>query len=229
MYRFQLFDAVHWTVLGLDLLLFVLLYAFRRRLRKGRARRWIPPILGTALLLLEGGGQLFRLATGTVDPRYTLPLHLCDLSLLLAALMLFTRKESLFRVTWFLGLGGASQALLTPNLEYGFPQVLFFQFFASHSLVAAACLWGAFVEGWKPDFRSVLQAFAVANLAAALVYPVNLALGSDYFFLNGKPASASLLDLLGPWPWYLIPMEGIVFLVFVLLWLPFAHKKTRRR
>ncbi len=37
-----------------------------------------------------------------------------------------------------------------------------------------------------------------------------------------KPGTASLFDLMSPWPWYLLQAEVLGFVLFSLLYLPFA-------
>ena len=40
-------------------------------------------------------------------------------------------------------------------------------------------------------------------------------------FLRAKPVTGSALDLLGPWPWYILSVEGMGLALFLLLYLPF--------
>jgi uncharacterized membrane protein YwaF len=54
----------------------------------------------------------------------------------------------------------------------------------------------------------------------AVVMGFNALVGTNYGFLNGKPEGASQLDRLGPWPYYLIPLQAIGLAMFLLLgWL----------
>ncbi len=62
-----------------------------------------------------------------------------------------------------------------------------------------------------------------------VVYFINLALGSNYLFIMHKPETASLLDVLGPWPWYILSMEALGFVIFFLLYLPWLVKDLRAR
>jgi hypothetical protein len=42
------------------------------------------------------------------------------------------------------------------------------------------------------------------------VFAFNVVVGTNYGYLNAKPSAASALDLLGPWPWYLLAEVVIV-------------------
>ena len=67
------------------------------------------------------------------------------------------------------------------------------------------------------------------NVYMVLVEVVNFALGSNYMFIARKPDVPTLIDFLGPWPWYIIPLEAIGFAVCLLLYLPFAIRDWRSR
>jgi uncharacterized membrane protein YwaF len=67
------------------------------------------------------------------------------------------------------------------------------------------------------------------NIYAAIIYPINMLLGTNFLYINGKPATASILDMLPAWPYYLIYMELIGIVVFMLLYLPFIIKDWRAR
>ena len=52
--------------------------------------------------------------------------------------------------------------------------------------------------------------------------------GTDYFFLRAKPADPSLLDFLGPWPWYILSTEGVALILFLLIYLPVRRSRERK-
>jgi uncharacterized membrane protein YwaF len=58
---------------------------------------------------------------------------------------------------------------------------------------------------------------------AAFVTPANLALGTNYMYLRHKPAVATPLDWMGPWPVYLAVGGLVAFALFQLLALPFRR------
>jgi hypothetical integral membrane protein (TIGR02206 family) len=53
--------------------------------------------------------------------------------------------------------------------------------------------------------------------------------GANYGFLRAKPPQASLLDLLGPWPWYILALDALAVVLFTLLYLPFLRRPSPAR
>jgi len=118
-------------------------------------------------------------------------------------------------------LAGATMALLTPNLWEPFPSFGTVQFFVDHGLIVASVLFLAWSGLMRPRAWSVARAMVVLNVLAALIGVFNFVYKTDYMYLRAKPRNASLLDLLGPWPWYLVATEFVALALFLLLYLPF--------
>lgn len=174
----------------------------------------------------------WQLANGLWSPRYSLPLHLCTLSVPLAALMLATRNRILFQLLYFWGFAGATQALLTPDLQasgFNAPHFVYWIFWTSHGTILWAVLFAMAAWGYRPTWRSIGVAFVATNLVLIPVGLVNWLTGGNYMFIARKPDYATLLDLLGPWPWYIIPLQLIALAAFVLVYLPLALRDLARR
>jgi len=219
-FRFNWLSPPHLSALAAIISLNALIYLVRTRLTQP-ARTYLRLALAILLILQEVLLQLWELGAGIWSVDNSLPLQLCSLSLILTSLMLLTRSAGLYQVVYFWGVAGATQALLTPDIYYGFPHFAFLQFFTAHGLIVTGCLWMTFVEGCRPSFSSLGKAFLVTNLYAALVAVFNSLTGSNYLYLCQKPANPSLLDYLGVWPWYILSLEGLALTMFFLSVLPF--------
>ncbi len=69
-----------------------------------------------------------------------------------------------------------------------------------------------------------LGSFVCINIFAGIVFKINEILGTNYMYINYKPAFSSPLDFFGPWPHYIIIVE-IIYVVFgIICWLPFKKK-----
>lgn len=156
-----------------------------------------------------------------------LPFHLCDVATLTAGFALLTKRPLLGAMTYFWGFAATTQALLTPAISMGFPHFPFVMFFIQHFAIVAAALYLPFIDGWRPRqpiWRAMLEIFgwSVAYHASALC--VNTLLGTNFGFASRPPDNPSLIDHLGPWPWYLLWMQGIALVLFFLLALPWSRR-----
>ncbi|MDV2683585.1 TIGR02206 family membrane protein [Alkalihalophilus lindianensis] len=208
----------HLVVIMIFFILTVWLYIRRNKSYMGTNMR-----TGLLILLIVSEISLFvwTVSIGTWDIRYNLPFHLCTISLFFCIYMLLTNKKWVFEVVYFFGLAGALQAILTPDLFYGFPHYRFLHFFIAHIGIILSILYMVWVEKYRVTMRSVVKSFVVLNGLAAVVYLINILTGANYMFLAYKPEGASLLDFLGPHPWYILQLELIALAMFTLLYLPF--------
>jgi hypothetical integral membrane protein (TIGR02206 family) len=99
----------------------------------------------------------------------------------------------------------------------------------AHTLIVAAAITMTFVEGYRPTWKSLLRAAIGINIYMVVVMGVNVLLGSNYMFIARKPDTASLIDVLGPWPWYILSLEAIGAALLLLLYAPYAIKDWRAR
>jgi len=159
-----------------------------------------------------------------------LPLHLCDIAAMTAGFALLTKKPVLCALTYFWGLAATLQALLTPAIGLGFPSWPFITFFIQHFAIVAAALYLPVVDGWRPKqplWNDPLRVYgwSVAYLAFAL--GINTLLDTNFGFASRPPANPSLIDHLGPWPWYLFSLQAIAVTLFLLLALPLCrHRRS---
>ncbi|GAA0451400.1 TIGR02206 family membrane protein [Alkalibacillus silvisoli] len=216
-YPFELFGAPHIVMLLFTFVVAGYLYVYRKHIREKYSKAWTYSLI-TLLILGEITFHLWYLVHGEWRLAVNLPLQLSSISMYLCALMLLTKDYRLFEVTFFVSMTGAFIAMVTPELFFGYPHMRFFQFFISHMAIVIACLYMLWVEQFKPTFKSVGRAFVALNVIAFVVWNVNNLLGSNYMFLNGKPASATFLDYLGPYPWYILSLEVIALGLFVIIY-----------
>lgn len=192
-------------------------------------RKWLRKGLG--IVLLADYGSWYAYLASIHQPIFPaqLPLELCDVTLLLTAFVLLTLNPAIFDLTYNWALAGTSMALLTPNLWERFPSLSTVQFFVAHGLVVTATLYLVWSGQARPRRGSVLRAMVALNCVAAFDGAFDAIFKTDYMYLSAKPEHASLLNILGPWPWYIASSEAVAVALFLLLYLPFRKPGQSRR
>lgn len=222
---FLLFSPEHLMMIGLLIAVGIALTFLRNPIRKRPTLKlFIRWGFFTILLFGNVGYQAWSIVHAVWDARINLPFQLCSISSLVVLFFLLKPTESRFQIVYFIALIPPSLAVLTPDLLYGSPHYRFYQFFIFHITLVTTVLYYLIVEKYEPRFVSVLKAFAFINLLALPIGFLNKYLGSNYLFLEGPPASDTLLSLFGNGFWYLINLEVVMLLTFFLTYLPFYIK-----
>ncbi len=193
--------------------------------------RWIDAvaaIIALTLVVAELSWQPYVVANKTWSAAASLPVQLCDVAGFVAAAALLWRQLVLVEVAYFWGLGGTLQAVLTPDLKDHFPSFPYLQFYVTHDLVILAALFLVFGLALQPRPGAVRRIFALTVVFAIVVGLIDLATGGNYMYLRQVPASGSLLDLMGPWPWYIAAGAVLTLVVLAILNAPFRLSRLRR-
>jgi hypothetical integral membrane protein (TIGR02206 family) len=183
---------------------------------------WIKAL--AALLVVDEVSWWVFMAAGGGEPgqrAQPLPLQLCDMGIFVAAAALWTRRQLLVETTYFWALAGTIQALLTPDLPQHFPTYPYFQYYIAHGGVVATALVLVIGLRLQPRPWGFVPVAGVTIAYTAFVGLVDAVTGADYMFLRAKPSSPTLLDLLGPWPIYILSATFVAAALFALLNAPF--------
>lgn len=157
-----------------------------------------------------------------------LPFHLCSLALFLIAYLLIRRSYPVFEIAYFWALGGTLPALLTPDLRDGFPSLAYLTFFTGHGLIMLGIVYAIVVFRFRPTIASVGKTLVATVAYLPVAALINVVLGTNFLYLRQKPAQATIIDFLGPWPWYIGSLMLLGAAICLVLYLPFALAGSRR-
>ncbi len=211
-----------WYIMVGSMLVATVTITFAARVRPGHwtvaAGKGLAAVLfATALVWLVTTLSAERLSWAT-----SLPLPLCDLAAFVAGVALWTRRQVLVDLTYYWGIAGTLQGLLTPDLPVGAASYTKVEYLITHTVVVLAAVY--LVAGMRlyPARWAGLRVIAVTAVYTAIVGAVDAATGGNYMFLARRPGSVTLLNALGPWPWYLLSAAGVAVLLVAVLSAPFV-------
>ncbi|MEO3756851.1 TIGR02206 family membrane protein [Mycobacterium sp. B14F4] len=228
--EFSAYGPSHLVVLVVFAVGAVLLVWAGRRLSESQAR-----LFGRAFALLIVAAFLVALAYKIIRPdlQTSVPLQLCDVAELTAAYALWSQRHWAFALTYYWCLLLSSQALITPDVGTpaegapDFPHHLFLTFFTLHVLAVWAAVYLTWGRRNRPRWRDYRFTIVVTLVWVAFTFGFNAIAGTNYGYLNRKPPTASVLDVLGPWPFYLLAEMVIVCAVWALMTWPWERNRLR--
>lgn len=219
--QFTMYGPSHWAVIAVFAAGCVLLVWIGHRQTPSQAHI-LGRILGALTAAIYAAVLVHSLTPPTIDR--SVPLNLTDLATVAAAYALWSQRRWAVALTYYWGLVLSTQALISPVLTGpDFPDYRFLGFWSIHLLVVWAAVYLTWGRSIRPSWRGYRIAVTVTLAWAAVTFTFNRVAGTDYGFLNGKPSTPSLLDVLGPWPVYLLTAAALILTVWALMTWPWVR------
>jgi hypothetical integral membrane protein (TIGR02206 family) len=221
--QFHPYGPPHLTVIFLTIVLPFALAAVVWRTKSHRVERAIIAALSAVLVLNYVAYLIFIRSHGVLDWRQMLPLQMCDWGMVVVIVAMWTGKQRWFEVAYFWGIGGTVQAVLTPNLRFGFPDWRFICFFTSHCGIIIGVVFLMLTRRHRPYPMSIVRVFLWSEFYFLVTFIADELTGFNYGFLLHKPEAFSVLNFLSDSrPLYLLQMHGLALTFFLGLYAPFA-------
>jgi hypothetical integral membrane protein (TIGR02206 family) len=184
--------------------------------------RTLGRVLGAVTALIYAAVLVYSFIPPSIDR--SVPLQLTDLATTAGAYALWSQRHWAVALTYYWGLVLSVQALISPVLRGpDFPHYQFLAFWAIHLLVVWAAIYLTWGRGFRPTWHDYRFVVGVTVAWAVITLTFNSFAGTNYGFLNRKPDTASLLDLFGPWPLYVLVAAGLVAIVWALMTWPWER------
>jgi len=221
--QFRPYGLPHVTVIFLTIFLPFALAAIVRRSKSRRLEKIITGVLSAVLILNYVIYLIFIRSRGLVDWRQILPMQMCDWGMVVVIVAMWTGNQRWFEVAYFWGIGGTLQAVLTPNLRFGFPDWRFVSSFTSHFGILVGVIFLMLPRRYRPYPMSIVRVWLWSEFYFVVTLIVDELTGVNYGFLLHKPEAFSVLSFLSDsWGIYLLQFHLLAFVFFVVLYLPFA-------
>jgi hypothetical integral membrane protein (TIGR02206 family) len=218
---FVRFGPAHISAIALTVAIPLLLTGMTRLDHTGATARIVRALFAAtlivnkivSLILLSRGGEL------TIDA--LVPMYLCDWAAITAVITLVWPNQWTYELCYFWSLGGSLQALITPDLRYGFPYLQFVSFFVQHGAVIAAAIYMTLGMKMRPVPMSIVRVLGWSAVYFVAAMAVNALLDTNFGYLHAKPEQPSLMDYMAPWPYYLPQLVVLAFIFCLVCYLPF--------
>lgn len=163
------------------------------------------------------------------DIKNDLPFHLCNFIALFLPLFTIYRKQVIYDILLFWILAGTSHAIITPDLQQGFPNFVFFKYWYVHAGLIIFIFYATFIYKMRPNFKSIFISFLAFQGYLLLMLFINKVTGANYLYTNQKPDGETLLTHLGDWPYYIFMVELFILPYFLIIYLPFHLTRKKQQ
>jgi hypothetical integral membrane protein (TIGR02206 family) len=225
--EFKAYSPSHLVVLAIFVLGTVALLVAGPRLRGSSAERPLAVAMAWGNLVFGAASVVAGFFPFTLE--HSLPLQICDFAWIVVAWALLTFDRLASALTYYWGLTLSVQGLVQPTLTQPFPDLEFFVFWAKHVLIVWGAVYLCLSLRHGPDWWGYRRAVVWTLVWLVVVLGVNAWAGSNYGYVNRKPSETTVLNLLGPWPLYLLAEMAILLVGWALITVPWTGWPRFRR
>lgn len=227
--RMEAYGAEHLTVLTVTALLIAVGVPLVRRVRGTSIERRLLSFTGWITFTIAVLWTLWGLLPMNWNVNESLPFHFSDAMRIVVSIALISRAGWAIAISYYWGLTLNLQSLITPDLNYfHIPVLEFTMYWVLHVVAFVApiiLVWGS---GYRPTWRGYALTFAFTCAWSGLAMLINAVTGANYGYLSRAPVGPSILDVLGPWPIYIVWEGVLVLTVWALMTWPWESRHGRR-
>ena len=223
---FILFGNIHiitmLVILAVSILL-PMIYKNKSEVQKSLMTKMIACII-IAHVVISPYKDLFLLEN-PYNWREVLPFHMCDLSEIFLAWFLLGGPKILYKCAFFWGIGGATMAIITPDISHHDLDYAFFMI--GHGMIVIGIMYATVALNNRPYAKDILTVSLItACVLLPITYTINLLLGepANFWYLMAKPAGASLMDAFPEPPYHLLVLTPLAIATFVIIYVPYFIK-----
>ncbi len=198
--------------------------------RLPRASRWHAAFrisLFVLILVNELSWFCYRHFAADLPLARNLPLHLCDLSVFVMFAALATGRKLLADLSYYPGVVGASLAVCLPAIsETGSIRLIAeCRYFLTHIALVGVGFYLTYGCHYQPPAKAIIRSCLAILIYALAITPLNLYLGTNYFFTLSAPKQIAFALEYPHWL-FLVVASSIFPVAFGLMHLPFVRKRT---
>tara|TARA_B100001250_G_scaffold184055_1_gene158368 strand:- start:179 stop:865 length:687 start_codon:yes stop_codon:yes gene_type:complete len=185
-------------------------------------QRFVAIFLVISIIGVEIIDDIYRVFDSSVgwDIKTDLPLHMCGFSVFATSWALLKRDQIIFELCYFWGLGGAIQAILTPDTTGFHGPFYLFTFMVSHGLIVLNVFYLIFVYKMILHKGALVRTIIITNIMLLGIAFINWILDSNYFYLFRAPDVNNPLILTNQQPLYFLNMEIVAIIVLYIISIP---------
>lgn len=171
------------------------------------------------------GRMTYLLLEGTFSAQLDLPFYLCRFMAIILPFVFYTRNRFMLGILYFWVLAGTVNAIITPDIPFNFGHWEYNLYWVYHLMLIVSIIYAALVYKLDIKWRDYWNAVLATIVFTIFSIGVNFMLKANYNYLSEKPPMETILDLMGPWPWYILVVYLLMFFLFFLAFLPYLIKK----